>query len=361
MSVELHLVLPGRLDQKTGGYLYDARIVEGLRARGIQVHVHSLPGSYPLVDQETIFEADRVLAQLPDGALVVIDGLALPGVAGSLMVENHRLRLAALVHHPLSLEIGLSEAQARTLQLIEQGSLARVQRVIVTSPATAETLLADFHVTPDRLGVVEPGTDRPEQPAAGSGTDQLNLLCVATVTPRKGHLILVEALAKLVDLPWRLTCIGSTTRDAGATAAVQEAITRHGLTGRIALMDEIEPEALRNQYRDADLFVLPSYYEGYGMALAEALSHGLPIVSSKAGAIPTTVPADAGILVHPGDVAALTEALRRVLTDDDLRSRLTTAACAAALRLPTWDDAADRFAAELAGMEPALRGSFAKA
>jgi glycosyltransferase involved in cell wall biosynthesis len=361
MSTELHLVLPGRLDQKTGGYLYDARIVAGLRARGVQVHIHSLPGPYPLVDQEAIFEADRVLAQLPDEALVVIDGLALPGVAGSLMVENHRLRLIALVHHPLSLEMGLSEAQARTLQLIEQGSLARVQRVIVTSPATAETLLADFHVTPDRLGVVEPGTDRPDQPAAGSGTDQPNLLCVATVTPRKGHLILVEALSNLTDLPWRLTCIGSTTRDAGAATAVQDAIARHHLTGRIALMDEIEPEALQGQYHAADLFVLPSYYEGYGMALAEALSHGLPIVSSKTGAIPTTVPADAGILVSPGDLAALTEALRRVLTDTELRSRLTTAARAAALKLPTWDAAVDRFAAELVGIEPALSRSFARA
>ena len=361
MSAELHLVLPGRLDQKTGGYLYDARIVAGLRARGIQVHVHSLPGPYPLVDQEAIFEADRVLAQLPDGALVVIDGLALPGVAGSLMVENHRLRLAALVHHPLSLEMGLSEAQARALQLIEQGSLARVQRVIVTSPTTAETLLADFHVTPDRLAVVEPGTDRPDQPATGSGTDEPNLLCVATVTPRKGHLILVEALAKLTDLPWRLTCIGSITRDAGATAAVQDAIARHGLTGRIALMDEIEPEALRSQYHAADLFVLPSYYEGYGMALAEALSHGLPIVSSRAGAIPATVPADAGILVPPGDVAALTEALRSILTDGELRSRLTAAARAAALKLPTWENAVDRFAAELVGIEPALSKSLAGA
>ena len=68
--------------------------------------------------------------------------------------------------------------------------------------ATAETLLADFHVTPDRLGVVEPGTDRPERHATGSGTAEPNLLCVATITPRKGHLILVEALAKLADLPW---------------------------------------------------------------------------------------------------------------------------------------------------------------
>jgi glycosyltransferase involved in cell wall biosynthesis len=360
-AAELHLVLPGRLDQKTGGYLYDARIVAGLRARGVQVHVHSLPGPYPLVDQEAIFEADRTLAQLPDGALVLIDGLALPGVAGSLMVENHRLRLAALVHHPISLEMGLDKAQARTLQLIEQGSLARVQRVIVTSAATAETLLADFHVTPDRLGVVEPGTDRPERHATGSGTAEPNLLCVATITPRKGHLILVEALAKLADLPWRLTCIGSTTRDAGATAAVQDAIVRHGLTGRIALMDEIEPAALQSHYHAADLFVLPSYYEGYGMALAEALSHGLPVVSCKAGAIPNTVPPDAGILVPPGDVAGLADALRRVLTDAGLRSRLTGAARAAALKLPTWDDAVDRFAAELVGIEPALRRSLAGA
>ena len=292
MSAELHLVLPGRLDQKTGGYLYDARIVAGLRARGVQVHVHSLPGPYPLVDQEAIFEADRVLAQLPDGALVVIDGLALPGVAGSLMVENHRLRLAALVHHPLSLEMGLERGA---------GAHASTDRAGQPRPRPAghrdqprhgrnPACRLSRHTRPAgcrRTRYRPAGAGRP----TGSGTDEPNLLCVATVTPRKGHLILVEALAKLADLPWRLTCIGSTTRDAGATAAVQDAIARHGLTGRIALMDEIEPAALQSQYHAADLFVLPSYYEGYGMALAEALSHGLPIVSSKAGAIPTTVPA----------------------------------------------------------------------
>lgn len=355
MSLDVHLVLPGRLDQKTGGYIYDARIVAGLRARGIGVHVHELPGPYPIVDQEAIYEADRVLSRLPDGALAVIDGLALPGVAGSLMIENHRLRLMALVHHPLSLETGLDEAQARTLRQLEQGCLARVHRVVVTSPYTAEALLSDFHVTPDRLAVVEPGTDRPEAPAAGSATAEPNLLCVATVTPRKGHLLLVEALAALADLPWKLTCIGSTTRDAGAAAAVQDAISRHGLTGRIALMDEIAPSAMPSQYHGADLFVLPSYYEGYGMALAEALSHGLPIVSTRAGAIPTTVPDDAAILVPPGDAEALRDALRRLLTDAGLRSRLTSAARSAARRLPTWDEAADRFAAELAVLEPRLR------
>ena len=118
---------------------------------------------------------------------------------------------------------------------------------------------------------------------------------------------------------------------------------------------------MQSQYHAADLFVLPSYYEGYGMALAEALSHGLPIVSSRAGAIPTTVPADAGLLVPPGDVAALTEALRRVLTDGDLRSRLTGAARAAAMKLPTWENAVGRFAAELVGIEPALSKSLAGA
>jgi len=163
MNLQFHLVVPGRLDQKTGGYLYDSHIVAGLRDRGATVHVHQLPGSYPIVDQETIHQADRVMSALPDGAVVVIDGLALPGVAGSLMLENHRLRLAALVHHPLALETGLDEAQSRTLRLLEQGCLARVHRVIVTSPHTGEILLRDFHLTPDRLGVVEPGA-RPSVP-----------------------------------------------------------------------------------------------------------------------------------------------------------------------------------------------------
>jgi glycosyltransferase involved in cell wall biosynthesis len=359
MSLEVHFVVPGRLDQKTGGYIYDARVIDGLRARGIAVTVHELPGPYPMVDQEAILEANHALARLPDGALVVIDGLALPGLAGALMIENHRLRLVALVHHPLSLETGLDEARARTLRQLEQGCLARVHRVVVTSRHTAEALLADFHVTPDRLGVVEPGTHRPAAPAVGSGTRDINMLCVATVTPRKGHALLVEALAGLTDLPWTLTCIGSVTRDPGTAAAVQDAITRRGLTGRIALMDEIGPDALPSQYHGADLFVLPSYYEGYGMALAEALSHGLPIVSTNGGAIPFTVPGDAALLVPPGDVAALRGALRRVLGDAQLRSRLTAAARAAALALPTWDDAADRFTIELSALEPRLRHALA--
>src|SRR5690606_8829445 len=189
-------------------------------------------------------------------------------------------------------------------------ALACVRGVIVTSPSTARAL-AGFDVPAARIAVVEPGTP-PAPLATGSGAPALSLLCVATVTPRKGHALLVEALATLQDRRWTLHCAGSLTMDPACAQALRQAIDRHGLQARVVLHGEHDEAGLRALYARADAFVLPSFHEGYGMALAEALAHGLPVVSTRAGAIADTVPADAGVLVPPGDVAALREALRRL-------------------------------------------------
>jgi len=348
---EVHLLVPGPFDQKTGGYLYDRRIVEGLRARGNTVQVHELPGSYPLVDEDAILSADRIMARLPDRALVVIDGLGFPGVAGGLWMESHRLRLVGLVHHPLCYETGLTPAEAETLRVLEQGCLARVRRTIATSPFTAG-VLREFGIAPERLGVVEPGMPKPPGPAVGSDDGVPNLLCIATVTPRKGHAVLIKALAMLRDLPWRFINVGGLTRDPPTTAAVRAATERHGLGDRVALHDEVAPEDVAAFYRSADLFVFPSLYEGYGMALGEAMTWGLPIVTTTAGAIPVTVPRDAALFVPPGDAAALAEALRRMLTVPELRRAVAAGSNAAGAALPTWDQSIDRFAAELEHLVP---------
>jgi glycosyltransferase involved in cell wall biosynthesis len=176
---------------------------------------------------------------------------------------------------------------------------------------------------------------------------RVEFVCVASLTPRKGHLILVEALAALADRDWRCRCIGSLTRDPATAAAVRYEIGRRGLKGRIALAGEWEPSRLGEAYAAADAAVLASFHEGYGMALAEALAHGVPVISTTAGAIPETVPPGAGLLVPPGDAAAFAEALRRFLDEPALRARLAAGARKAGAQLPDWPQAVADWAAAL--------------
>ncbi|MEM7021379.1 MAG: glycosyltransferase family 4 protein [Pseudomonadota bacterium] len=338
----LHLVVPGSLDQRTGGYLYDKRIVEGLRAQGREVVVHELAGDFPLVDT-VAREAARAAADRFAGGVAVIDGLALPALHDR--IDQVPAPWVALVHHPLAMETGLAPDEVEALAAIERHVLRYPARVIVTSRQTVEDLAA-FDVAQERIGVVLPGTD-PAPLASGSEGPGVALLCVASLTPRKGHLVLLQALAELVDLDWHLNCVGSADRDPDTAAQIRNAIEDLGLRERVTLAGEQDEAGLVPYYDGADVFVLASYHEGYGMALAEALARGLPIISTNAGAIPGTVPSDAGILVDPGDKAVLTEALGRIITERPLRNRLAAGARTERDRLPSWDDASRQFAEQL--------------
>ena len=344
MSAAVQLVVPGPLGQRTGGYIYDRRMVEGLRALGWPVDVHELAGRFPIVNEVAIAAARQAVAAMPAGSLPVIDGLALPAFREQLAGLPPR-PWVALVHHPLALETGLDAADAAALADMERRMFAAADRVIVTSPQTPGDL-AGYDVEESRVGVVLPGTERAAL-ARGSGGPDIGLLCIASLTPRKGHLVLLEALAGLRDLPWQLTCVGSPKRDPAMARAIGAAIGRHALGPWVQLIGEQTEAGLQPYYDAADLFVLASHHEGYGMVLAEALARGLPIVATAAGAIPDTVPAAAGILVPPGDPAALAAALRRVLTEPGLRQDLAAGARTARERLPSWADAAQAFAAEL--------------
>lgn len=344
----LEFVLPGDIRAATGGYIYDRRIVEGLESLGWRVTVHSLDSSFPNPTDAALAGARSTLQQLPDGAIVVIDGLALGGMPDLLAEQNGRLRLAALIHHPLALETGLSPERQRKLDYAEQRALAGVDRIIVTSSWTMRRLI-DQGVPSKCVHAVVPGTD-PAPLARGSGDTPLKLLCVATLTPRKGHSVLLEALEKLRDRSWHLDCVGSLQRDPETGAAVRGQIKKLGLTGRVTLLGEIADELLAEQYARADLFVLATHLEGYGMALTEALSRGIPVVSTTAGAVPDTVPADAALLVPPGDSAALAEALATLMDDPAARNALARGARRARSELPTWDEASVRFAAALEGL-----------
>lgn len=343
----LYVLVPGDLQSLTGGYGYDRQMVQGLQGLGWSVQVLSLQASFPWPDSMARQHAADVMAAIPDGALVLADGLAFGAMPDLLEPHATRLHWVALVHHPLALETGLSQAQARLLADSERRALGLARSVVVTSAATARAL-QPLGVEPARVRVVIPGT-APAPLATGSikPSDGLSLLCVATVTPRKGHLVLIEALAGLQDRVWTLHCIGSTTRDKAASQALRDAVQAHGLQSRVVLHGEVSAADLARQYALADVFVLPSFHEGYGMALAEALARGLPVVSSQAGAIADTVPADAGVLLPPGDVQAWREAMARLLDEPAWRHQLAQGARRARLQLPDWPEAVAQLSAVL--------------
>jgi glycosyltransferase involved in cell wall biosynthesis len=342
----LALLIPGPLDQITGGYLFARRVVEGLRALDRAVTVAELAGRFPDADEIARAAAAATLARLPSGSIAVIDGLALPAFAECLAREAQRLRLVGFIHHPLSLETGLSAAEVQNYAAIEARLWPLLRGVLCPSAHTAKAVIATG-VAARRVAVTMPGTARPDIAAVQSGHGLLRLLAVGSVTPRKGHLLLIEALAELRDFAWRLTCIGSLERDRTAAAALHRTIAANNLGDRVALVGECRPELLSAAYRDADLFVLPSFEEGYGMVYAEALAHGLPIIATTAGAIPDTVPATASLLVPPGDAAALRDALRLMFTDTNIRARLAAGAVVAGKALPDWPTAVRRWAAAL--------------
>lgn len=339
------LIVPGSFDTRTGGYEYDRRMVEGVRALGWQMIVRELDASFPRPTSAARQHAVGVLAGLPDGSTVLVDGLALGALPQEAANEADRLRLVALVHHPLALETGLEPQTAGELQASERRALAAVRHVVVTSGATA-TALRDYGVDAAKISVVEPGTD-PSPLARGSQGGPAQMLCVGTLVPRKGHDVLIRALAGIEPRDWRLSCVGSAERDPETSRRLRELLRACALDAHVTLEGEADAAAMARHYDRADLFVLPTLYEGYGMAVAEAIAHGLPVVSSRTGAIPDIVPDEAGVLVAPGDMRALAAALDAVLGSPERRMRLAAGARRRRGSLPTWETAAANMAAVL--------------
>jgi glycosyltransferase involved in cell wall biosynthesis len=345
----LVIVVPGRLDTPTGGYIYDRHMAQGLSQRGWSVEVRELDDSFPFPTPAALQHAARVLGDLPSGTSVVVDGLALGAMPDVIEQEAARLRIVALVHLPLGADISLDPDAAARLEASERRSLAAAALVIVTGDATI-ALLARYRIARDKIVVVEPGTARAPL-ARGSGGTPLRLLSVATLNPNKGHEILMEALSTVTDRDWQLTCAGSLTRHPGTTERVRAAIHRLGLDDRVVLVGELAAGELDEYYDRADVFVLPTLQETYGMAVAEALARGLPVVSTTTGAIHELVGTDAGLLAPPGNAAALAGALARVIGDVALRTRLAEGARRVRDRLRDWERAFDEMTVALGHLD----------
>ncbi len=339
----LHFASPGPLDQPTGGYQYDKRMLDRIARKGVDCVRHELPGRFPEPDGTATAAAARLWESLASTDTIVIDGLALPAFQEPILGAGGGPRLIVLVHHPLHLESGWTPQDAIQWRGREAALLQAADRIIVTSPATG-TEIAAMGVDATTTHVVVPGTEK-ARPASKSSGGALALLCVAALIPRKGHLVLLSALSALRHLPWHMDCVGPTDRHPATVQAVRAAVRDFGLAERVHLHGAVSDAALAAHYERADLFVLASRYEGYGMAFAEALAHSLPVVASGDGAVRDTVPPTAGMVVSAGDRAVLAAALAAVMSDRRLRGRLRDGARAAGVALPDWDRQAERFIA----------------
>jgi glycosyltransferase involved in cell wall biosynthesis len=309
---------PGDPRRRTGGFIYNAHIID---AR--DDNVLALPGQWPSPSEADTRRCGTLLSTIPDGEVVILDGLALVGALPWLPALRARTTVILLIHLPLSAERGTPPTEAARLHALEAQAVALSHRVVATS-AHAAAQIATLHGCEVRA--ISPGCT-PPPPAQVSGAGRL--LCVGSIAPRKGHDILLAALSQLTDLDWRLRCAG----EVGAWAETLR------ISERVTLLGPLDQAEMDVEYASADIFTLATWDETYGMALAEAAAAGLPIVSTTAGAVPQTVPPGAGLLVPPGDVDALAGALRVVLTDPVCRSVMARASRAAPVR--SWGEVVD--------------------
>lgn len=327
--------IPGDLASPTGGYTY-ARKVLPLLAETIDISVCSLPGNFPFPSEGDL-RATSASLKICDGPdkLILFDGLAYGAIPLNILRELDA-RIVALVHHPLGFEQGLSEEQKRRLLEAEKNALALANQVIVSSGATASVLAALFDIPQDRITVAEPGILRGERAPGTPPGQPLHIVSVGAVTPRKGFEVLVDALDAVWSLEWRATIAGALDRSPGTVTAVRNKIADFGLSDRVKFVGSMDEGAISSLYASGDIFALASYYEGYGMAFAEAMAHGLPIVASGDGAVKDTVPEAAGVICPAGDARSFAGALHRMLSDPPFRKSKAEGAWRYGQTLPDW-------------------------
>jgi glycosyltransferase involved in cell wall biosynthesis len=336
----VYVVLPGGVDDPgapSGGNRYDRELCDGL-ARRRDVSEIAIPAPWPYPPASARDMLAGTLAAVPDGATVLLDGLVASAVPDVVEPAAGRLRLIVLVHLPLADEIGRAADEAARLAALEQRTL-RAAEVITTSAAAARRLADRYGVPAHRLHVAPPGvTSAPLTAGTPAGN---RLLCVAAVIPRKGHDVLLDALATIGDLRWSCVCVGALDR-APEFAAAQER-----RAGRVRFAGPLAGAALDAAYAAADLLVLPSRAETYGMVVTEALARGLPVLATAVGGVPEALGAAPdgtrpGMLVPAADPAALAAELRRWLTDAGWRDRLRASARSRRDHLPGWDQTVRR-------------------
>jgi glycosyltransferase involved in cell wall biosynthesis len=350
---QVHVVVPEGIDdpaRPSGGNAYDRRVCRGLAALGWAVHQHPIAGAWPRPGAEDHAALARAIRRIPDGAVVLLDGLIASAAPEALVPQARRLRQVVLVHMPLGHRP--PEDAAEAVRARERDVLAAAAAVVTTSAWTRRRLGALYALAADRVHVAEPGADAAGLAPGTAAGDAL--LCVAAVTPDKGHDVLLDALATATDLSWRCACVGSLDRDAAFADGVRRRARDGGLGDRVRFPGPRTGPELDRAYAAADLLVLASHAETYGMVVTEALARGLPVLAADVGGVTEALGhgqdgTRPGLLVPPGDPDALGAALRAWLGDAELRGRLRRAARERRASLRGWPATTSVLAGVLAG------------
>ena len=348
------MVVPEGVDdpaRPSGGNTYDRRVCRELGGIGWAVHEHAVPGAWPRPGEMGEVGLERAVRRIPDGAVVLFDGLVASGAPEALVPHARRLRQVVLVHMPLGHSPPHGEADA--VRAREREVLAAAAGVVTTSAWTRRRLAELYGLSAERMHVAEPGVDQARVvPGTAAGE---SLLCVATLTRDKAHDVLLDALAMAPDLSWQCDCVGSLVRDPAFAHGLRRRARERGLGDRVRFPGALSGHELDRAYAAADLLVLASHAETYGMVVAEALSHGVPVLATAVGGVTEALGyapdgTRPGLLVPPGDPTALGAALRAWLEDAELRERLRLAARARRATLRPWAVTASDVARVLAGV-----------
>jgi glycosyltransferase involved in cell wall biosynthesis len=349
--MEAHAVVPEGIDdpaRPSGGNLYDRRVCDGLAALGWSVYEHAVPGPWPHAGGHAALR--HAVEGIPNGAVVLLDGLVACAAPDELVPHGRRLRQVVLVH--MALGHRPPRGKAAAIRARERAVLEAASAVVTTSAWTRRRLRELYALPADRMHVAAPGIDAADL-VRGTATGDA-LLCVAAVTPDKGHDVLLDALSMTTDLSWRCACVGSLERDQAFAAAVRRRAQESGLADRVRFPGAHTGSQLDRAYATADLLVLASHAETYGMVVAEALARGLPVIATDVGGVTEALGRGAngtrpGLLVPPGDPAAFGAAVRAWLSDAALRGRLRRAARERRASLRSWPATASVLAGVLAG------------
>jgi glycosyltransferase involved in cell wall biosynthesis len=349
----VHFVVPDGVDdpgRPSGGNTYDRELRRGLSELGWSVHEHAIGGCWPAPDAASFTALAGVVKRIPDNALVLLDGLVASTASEVLVPEAMRLRMVVLVHMPLGHDPAADGATQVCMR--EQAVLASAASVVTTSAWTRQRLLELYELSADRLHVAQPAVAAAEL-ATGTAAGGA-LLCIAAVTFAKGHDVLFDALARAQDLPWRCVCVGSLERDPAFVETLRERSLNSGLADRVEFVGARTGADLDRSYAAADLVVLASRAETYGMVVIEGLARGLPVIATDVGGVSEALGHGAdgirpGLLVAPEDPAALAAVLRDWFGDAELRRRLRRAAIERRESLPGWSTTASVVAGALAG------------
>ena len=330
--------IPGDKDRKTGGFFYEATVLRGLNEAGLPTEHLQLPDSFPDPTPADMATTLAALMAIRPEQPIILDGLVF-GSIDPRGLARVPAPVIAMIHHPLGLETGLSPERAAFLRANEAAALKHVAHTIVPSAHTARILVESFGANPAQITVASPGFSRPL--VRRKPVKPPLILSVGLLATRKGHDVLLDALASLDDLDWQAVIVGK-VHDQAVANDLHAQRRRLRLDDRVELAGELDAPALAELFNGAHLFALATRYEGYGMVLSEAMLYGLPLVSCSVGAVPDTV-GDAGILTPPDDPKALADAIRGLLTDSQQAEHYARLATARAKALPTWRDTVSVF------------------